>query len=261
MASGNQYSIPPFQQPAPPKSNTAKIVLIVVGVIAIPMMLACLGIMVGLLLPAVQAAREAARRMSCTNNEKQIVLAFHNYESVYKSFPPAYTVDADGNRLHSWRTLILPFIEQAALYEQIDLNKPWDDPVNLPFSEVVIPTFACPSSPNTGTNLTNYVVVVDDSAIFTGDKPTGIAQIVDGTANTLLIVEVTSDEAVPWMSTDDIDLDTYVNLSRRSNHRGGSNVGFADGSVQFISDEVPPEQRAAMVTRNGNESVPSMYQP
>ena len=102
------------------------------------MMLACIGILVGLLLPAVQAAREAARRMQCSNNMKQIALAMHNYEAVYKAFPPAYTTDANGQPLHSWRTLLLPYMEQQALYSQIDLNKPWDDPVNLPFSQVVI---------------------------------------------------------------------------------------------------------------------------
>ena len=83
----------------------------------------------GLLLPAVQAAREAARRMSCSNNIKQIGLAMQNYHTAYGTLPPAYTVDAQGRPLHSWRTLILPFIEQQALYGEIDLSKPWNDPV------------------------------------------------------------------------------------------------------------------------------------
>ncbi len=78
----------------------------------IPVFLVCSGILAGLLLPAVQAAREAARRVQCSNNLKQIGLALHNYNAAYKSLPPPYTVDANGQKLHSWRTLILPFIEQ-----------------------------------------------------------------------------------------------------------------------------------------------------
>ncbi len=80
--------------------------------------------MAALMIPAVSEGHKAARRMQCSNNLKQIGLAFHNYHSAYGSLPPAYTVDADGNRLHSWRTLILPFIDQSALVQQIDLNKP-----------------------------------------------------------------------------------------------------------------------------------------
>ena len=90
----------------------------------------CGGIMAVLLIPAVSSAREAARRMQCSNNLKQIALALHNYHSAYGTLPPAYTIDVDGNRLHSWRTLILPYMEQDALYQQIDFSKPWDDPAN-----------------------------------------------------------------------------------------------------------------------------------
>ena len=68
--------------------------------------------------------------MQCANNLKQIALALRNYESVYHALPPAYTVDAEGKPLHSWRTLILPYLEQQALYDKIDLSKPWDDPAN-----------------------------------------------------------------------------------------------------------------------------------
>ena len=84
------------------------------------MVIAIIGILVGLLLPAVQAAREAARRMSCSNNLKQIGLAFHNYESGNKKFPPAYIADIKGvqasreQSLWGWGAFILPYIEQNA---------------------------------------------------------------------------------------------------------------------------------------------------
>ncbi len=92
--------------------------------------LAILALLIAFLLPATRSSRGAARRAQCTNNLKQIALALHNYEQAYKSFPPAYTVDANGRPLHSWRTLILPFLEQESLYRAIDLSKPWNDPAN-----------------------------------------------------------------------------------------------------------------------------------
>lgn len=259
MSSGNEFSNPPvYQQPVPQKSNTGLIIMIVAAVMAVPMLIACLGIMVGLLLPAVQAAREAARRMACQNNEKQIALALLNYESVYRSLPPAFTVDANGQPLHSWRTLLLPYLEQNAVYEQIDLNKPWDDPVNLPIGEVVIPTFVCPSS-GPPANTSNYVAVIDPSGIFTGSTPTTFGMITDGLANTILFVEVGPDSAVPWMSPDDITMNEYHSLPSKSMHVGGSNVALADGSVRFFSDMAPPEDIEAMISKDGGEVISVPY--
>ncbi len=75
---------------------------------------AIIGILVILLLPFRRTAGDAARRMQCSNNLKMLALAMHNYHDFYKSLPPAYTVDSQGNHLHSWRTLLLPFLEESA---------------------------------------------------------------------------------------------------------------------------------------------------
>ena len=97
--------------------------LSLVSLVFVPVMLA-------LLLPAVQAAREAARRAQCTNNLKQIGLAMHNYASANGAFPPAAIYDANGKPLLSWRVLILPYLEQDSLYKQFHLAEPWDSPHN-----------------------------------------------------------------------------------------------------------------------------------
>src|SRR5688500_14949385 len=110
--------------------------LVVVGLI---------GLLIACLLPNVRSSREAARRMSCANNLHQIALALHNYEDEFGCLPPAYTVDAAGKPLHSWRTLILPFAEQKVLYEKIDLAKPWDDPANQAAYEMNLSMYQCPS--------------------------------------------------------------------------------------------------------------------
>src|SRR6188474_2683919 len=81
--------------------------------------IAIIGVLVALLLPAVQAAREAARRMSCSNNLKQLSLALHNYEDTHKTLPPA---GIDSNQM-SWTVLLLPYMEQKPLYDQFNFNK------------------------------------------------------------------------------------------------------------------------------------------
>ncbi len=117
--------------------------------------LAIIGVLVGLLLPVRRTAREAARRMQCANNLKQLALAMQLYHDHYKSFPPAYTTDGRGKRLHSWRTLLLPYLEENALYSQIDLSKAWDDPANIRAADGHVPSvYLCAS--NSGQRKTLY---------------------------------------------------------------------------------------------------------
>jgi prepilin-type N-terminal cleavage/methylation domain-containing protein len=111
--------------------------------------IAIIGILVALLLPAVQAAREAARRMQCSNNTKQISLSLHNYHDVYNKLPinyrPSGTTFQANYSTWSWMQGILPFIEQAPLYGQLTPATPMRDANNLRVSETVIRTFLCPS--------------------------------------------------------------------------------------------------------------------
>lgn len=114
--------------------------------------IAIIGVLVGLLLPAVQAAREAARRMSCSNNLKQIGLAMHNYESTFKGFPASRVNIGDYEA--GWQVMLLPFIEQTALFETYDANLTWWDVDNRPATETSVQQFLCPSaiSPRTMPN-------------------------------------------------------------------------------------------------------------
>ncbi|MCC9605938.1 DUF1559 domain-containing protein [Blastopirellula sp. JC732] len=127
--------------------------------------IAIIGILVGLTLPAVQQAREAARRASCTNNEKNLMLALANYESTHGSLPMASTVSEPPAGAHhfSWIAQILPQIEQTALYDRLNFNAPAASAGNLPLMSTKMELLVCPSDPNgePGTELgvftpTNY---------------------------------------------------------------------------------------------------------
>ena len=142
---GKTITVPgPFGEPggAPANRSGGGATIVVVLAVALGVVLVCGGVLVALLLPAVQAAREAARRSQCTNNLKQIVLALHNYHDVYKCFPSAVLTDESGRPIRSWRVAILPFMEQQALYKQYDFNQPWDSPRNPRWEELPFPSTA-----------------------------------------------------------------------------------------------------------------------
>ena len=108
--------------------------------------IAIIGVLVGLLLPAVQAAREAARRMQCSNNLKQLTLGLHNYESAYKTLPPARITT--GESRHGWASYTLPHIEQGNVYSIYDFNVRWWRSENFPATTARIDSWVCPSSPS-----------------------------------------------------------------------------------------------------------------
>ncbi len=117
--------------------------LVVIGII---------GVLVALLLPAVQAAREAARRMQCGNNLKQIGLALHNYESAFQVWPAQASSPSPGRdfraRRGSWFTAVLPFIEQEGLFQSFDSKFHWHDSVNEVAVKTEVPALRCPSVPD-----------------------------------------------------------------------------------------------------------------
>lgn len=114
--------------------------------------IAIIAVLIALLLPAVQQAREAARRTQCKNNLKQLGLALMNYESSHRVFPPA-RIDLSGLPYipsgfyqNSWTTMCLPYFDQAPLYNSYNFNLCWSDPGNLPVTSTSIPVFLCPSA-------------------------------------------------------------------------------------------------------------------
>lgn len=204
-------------------------------------------------LPNMRFQTGAARRSVCMNNLKQIGLALHFYHEEHGCLPPAYTVDSEGNRLHSWRTLILPYMEQQALYSKIDLSRTWDDPVNKDAFVSRVSTYRCPSS-DIPESHTTYVVVVAPDGCFRGALGTALSEITDGTGETLMVVEVDTSRAVPWMSPNDVDAQTLLAAAKSESLPHSSILlAFADGSVRSLDHELTPAQWQAIISIAAND--------
>ncbi len=225
------------------------------------------GASLGLLLPAMQAAREAARRAVCTNNLKQIGLAFHNFAADNPRLPPAAIAGSDGKPLLSWRVALLPYLGETALYRQFKQDESWDSPTNAKLVAAMPRVFACQSGPKPPVGSTFYRAIVGKRAAFEGTKGLTLKDFADGADKTLLVVE--SADAVPWTKPDELALSDdpshpIAGLAAPHNGDGGGPPGmvalFADGSVRFLPGKLDARTLNALATRNGGESVdPSSF--
>lgn len=217
---------------------------VVVGIIAV---------LVALFLPAQQRARYGARLSQCKNNQKQIAMALHAYEAEYHCLPPAFTVGESGIPLHSWRTLILPYLDQGDLYKQIDLTKPWDDPINAGIAKKNLHIYHCPSV-SCPAGHTTYVAIIAPNGIFRTGKPGTTTEVTDHHEDTLLVAEVDAKHSVPWMSPSDADLAIFQALgSAALPHAGGTTACFVDGHVHFLPSGISAAKRQALISISGGD--------
>ena len=153
---------------------------------------------------AVGTAREAARRAWCScHGGGQIHLALDIYADEHGSYPPAYVVDADGRRMHSWRALLLPYMNQE-LAQAYKLDEPWDGPNNSKLAKRMPQQFRCPSDLDAPEGTTNYVAVVGAETMWPLDSGRKPSDATDGVSNTILLVEVTGLN-IPWLEPRDLE--------------------------------------------------------
>jgi len=217
-------------------------------------------VLIGLLLPAVQSAREAARRAAATNNFRQVMLAMHMHEATHGRLPAQAICDKEGKPMLSWRVMLLPYLEEGNLYEQFRLDEPWDSEHNLKLVERMPAVFGDPSAPDQAARgLTTVQVLTGKATPFPlpGRSPR-LAEISDGLSNTVGIVEAMPEKAVPWTKPEDVEFDPEQPLAGVGNpFRAGGMfaVGMLDGSVRMISPDVDPGLFKAVVTPDGGEQV------
>jgi prepilin-type processing-associated H-X9-DG protein len=291
---------------------------VVIGIIAL---------LIGLLLPAVQRVREAAARMQCANNLKQLGLALHNYESVKRSFPPGAVgpqqgvANSSGLTSHGLGTFLLPYLEQESLFRQYRRDVSWYDPLNQDVVKQQLPVWQCSSAEANrmmdgqhltiappaekafngtaacgdyaGTQKIDPVLaslgLVDRASSYDGilqvNRTTRLADILDGTSNTILMAECAGRPTLwqgrkpvpnkwlnggPWASrgllfgrgsTPDgtaffgcCAINCTNDREVYSFHTGGANAVFADGHVHFLKATIDVRVFARLVTMAGGEA-------
>lgn len=242
--SNDPYLAPEF--PAPPKSarrNHWLIQLLAVGGI--------LFLLIVVLLPARRTVRGASERTQCLNNIRNITVALFNYHQEHNGFPPAYTINERRQKLHSWRTLILPYLDEQQLYDSIDLSKPWDDPVNLEAGENRPTVFSCPSAKLADSH-TTYMAFVGDDRFLLENHSRMLDSVPDG-SQCLAVIDVSTALSTHWMNPTDTANEFASEFTRQSlNHNGVAIVAFADGSASTVSQSISPETLSQLMSVSEN---------
>ncbi len=248
--------------------------LVVIGII---------GLLLALLLPAIQYARESARRTSCQNNLKQLGIALHNYQSAHGLFP------AGTSNEWSWNAHLLPTIEESSLYARLDFAyEPFETP-NTPFTDLIVPVLLCPSDPSSQLihapasmpgywfSHTNYLGSLDSGTgssrgMFGEYFPIRLAKVTDGTSKTLFVGErgvvATDGNSYGWWVWGP---ETLINPNKGirpgqtedessadhwwSHHANGAQFLFVDGSVRFVPYTIDHQVFQSLGTKDGAEIV------
>ncbi len=249
--------------------------------------LAVIGVLLALLLPAVQAARESARRATCANNLRQIGIALHDYHAACATFPPGCTDRMKKankpDKWLAWSTWILPFLEQENVYRLYDINLRYDDSQNHEAVSQVLPVYLCPSTSrlasdrqgNTSRNgraCTDYGgmfghklpnVIATNNGVMIWEQAISLAKIHDGASNTIVVTEDSGRGSTwdgEWANGENIfDQHTRPNTNQDnemwSDHPGGVQILLCDGAVRFLRETVDQAVLRALCTRAGRDVV------
>ncbi|MGB7327778.1 MAG: DUF1559 domain-containing protein [Rubripirellula sp.] len=243
--------------------------------------IAIIGVLVGLLLPAVQAAREAARKTSCQNNLKQIGLALHAYHNAHRTLPTGCIEwrsfqSPPTFRQYAWSAMLLPFIEQQSLHDQIDFSVPFDAPKNAVAAATRISGFECPTALDRALvrGQSDYGGLYGEklldrnpsTGLFLYEHAIRFRDITDGLSMTMAVAEDVGGPDSEWINGRNVFVQSHgINDSSawigdneiRSLHGSGAMVLYIDGHVQFVNEAIDKRVLGSLITRSGREIIPS----
>ena len=189
-------------------------------------------------------------------------MAVANYHDDYGAFPPAVVRDEQGQPIHSWRVLLLPYLEQMQLYEEYDFQEPWNGPHNCQLLARWPAVYAFTDGGEGTATVTNYLAVLGDQTVWRHGEPVTLPQVVDGHDTPILVVENMGSD-IQWTKPDDLELDT-MNLEIAAVSSNGISSPYdppavvtVAGRIQTLSPSIHPDTLRALVTASGGEALPS----
>lgn len=185
------------------------------------------GVGIALLLPSVQAARESARIMTCTQNLKQIGLAMQGYHQKYGCFPPAFVADKQGKPKHSWRVLILPFLEEKDLYAKYRFDEPWNGPHNMALAVQMPKVYRCPSDYDDDRSRTSYAMIVGPHAVSNAPTSRRLSDIKENGTKTIMLAEAANSK-IQWLEPRDLNVKDMTFRPDAGDPRGPSPEHHSD---------------------------------
>lgn len=242
--------------------------------------IAIIGILIALLLPAIQAARAAAQRTQCKNNLRQIGVAMHSHHDAQRKFPiGCWEWRPFGNmtkRQIAWSAYLLPYMEEANLAKRLDFTKAFDDAANASAAATVLSVYLCPSSKRLeqqieGRGGCDYGGMFGERITRPNNPPRGLMvqerayaarHVTDGLSKTIIVGEDSQFVDGQWINGKNLfDQAFALNAAPafendlRSEHGGGVQVTLADSSVHFLTDDLSLATLAALCTRADGDSV------
>ncbi|QDU78473.1 hypothetical protein Pla110_01770 [Polystyrenella longa] len=226
-------------------------------------------------------ARIEAVLMQSKKNLRDIAIAMHTYSNEHGCFPPGVIYGPDGKPWHSWRTLLLPYLNQQTVYDLYDVTQPWDSPANQGISEINMIIYSDPLYGKNPDRYAHYGVGIGDETLMRGVEYDGtrdgfetalkqgvsLADVIDGTTNTLMAASISPADQIKWSEPRDVFI--YQNVPEidskdgfaapyQSNGQPSVLVGMSDGSVQTISKTtLTPDFLKSLLTINGKEVITS----
>jgi hypothetical protein len=187
-------------------------------------------------------------------------LAVANYQSANGTYPPAHVIGPDGRPWHSWRVLILPYLEESELHKEYDFDEPWDGPNNRKLAARMPRLYAFQGFDRPGNTTTNYLAVVGDETVWPGAKTVSPADVTDGLTTTILMVENLG-AGVHWMEPRDLSL---AGMDLRVNNPAGVSSPYDDpavatlsGDLQKLRVDMTPATLRGLLTIRGGERLES----